>query len=145
MVVAYITPFQFMNSPSGLEFQSLVSNISRLSIAGAVGATSINILPPGLTTVLNLYDQISIFDGANSEVVSVTSSTDTLGVETIQCTPLAYNHAIGTPICTDGVSGSLAQSIFSASQYLETICRQSLFLTSYVGELLTMPTMRASG
>jgi hypothetical protein len=140
----YLSCFDYARSPSGLEYGSLVANMTRIGGTGvSVGATTLTIIPPGLTNTLNLYDRITIFDGASSEVVSVTVSTDTTGVETIQCTPTQFAHVVGTPICSDGILGSLADSIVSASQWLETICKQSLFLSTY-NDLLAMPTMRGS-
>jgi len=145
MTSAYISPFDFARNPSGLEYLSLVNNMTRIGGSGVIaGATTLNIITPGLTTTLNRYDAIYIFDGLNSETIAVTSVIDTLGVETVNCTPLAYSHFVGTPICTDGNLGSLAIAIFSASQYLETICKQNLFLTPYTNEMLALPTMRAA-
>lgn len=144
MASTYLSAFDYARSPSGLEYNSLVANMTRLASATAIGATTLQILAPGLSTTLNLYDRVTIFDSASSETVSVTVSTDTTGVQTIQCTPTQFAHAAGTPLCSDGILGSLADTIFSASQYLETICKQSLFLTTYTNELLAMPTMRGS-
>ncbi len=145
MPSTYISPFDYARSPSGLEFTSLFSNMLRIGGSGVIaGATTITILPPGLNAVVNPYDRISIFDGLNSEVVNVTVTVDTLGVQSIQCSPLQFSHAVGTPICGDGVLGSLSDTIFYAGTWLETICRQSLWVSTYTNEQLAIPTMRAS-
>jgi hypothetical protein len=94
-------------------------------------------------TVLSPYDHITIFDGAFSEAVTVTLAA-LPGTLTVSCTPLQFDHGAGTPLCSDGIMGSLANVIVSAGTYLESICRQSLFLTTYINELLAMPTMRSS-
>lgn len=59
--------------------------------------------------------------------------------------PTAYAHVAGTPYCTDGISGSLGEQIFTASKWIEDeICHQALWQTAYTNEILTMPTMRAA-
>jgi hypothetical protein len=145
MASAYLSCFDYALSPSGIEYNSLVANMTRVADSGVLaGATTLPVIPPGIQTTLNRYDRVSIFDGSSSEQVLVTVSTDTTGVQEIQCSPLQYAHVAGTPICSDGFLGSLATTIFAASQQLETICRQSLFLTTYTNELLAIPTMRAA-
>jgi hypothetical protein len=108
-----------------------------------VGATTLPIIAPGITTTLNLYDRITIFDGPNSEVVTVTVSTDTTGIQSVQCSPLTFAHVAGTPLCSDGVMGSLADQIVDASAEMENYLLQSLFQTTYT-ETLRMPSPRAS-
>lgn len=144
MASTYLSAFDFARNPSGLEYNSLVSNMIRIGGTGvSAGATTLPITP-GNSSVLNLYDRITIFDGASSETVSVTTATATTGVTSVQCTATQFAHAAGTPICSDGILGSLADSIFSASQWLETICKQSLFSSTYTNEKLALPTMRAA-
>lgn len=141
----YIDPLTFRRAPSGLESDSLLGNLVLLASPGVTaGATSLPLQAPGLTTTLNLYDRVYLFDGPNSEVVTVTVSTDTLGVENISCTPTAVAHLALTVICTNGSLGSLADQIASASAWMEHVCYQSLFQTTYTNELLAMPTMRAA-
>lgn len=143
MPSTYISPFDFARSPSGLEYASLVGNMVRFAGAASAGATSITIFSPGLTVALNPYDQIYIFDQLNSEIAIVTAAATT-GATTIQCQALQFAHAVGTPICSDGVLGSLGTVIFSSGQWLETICHQSLYVSTYTNEQLAIPTMRAS-
>jgi len=144
MAVAYISAQDYALSTSGLEFQSLISNMVRVGGTGVLaGATTLPIVTPGLTSALNPYDRLTIFDGAFSETVTITA-TAIIGATSVTCSALQYPHALGTPISGDGIMGSLANAIISASTYLENICQQSLFQTTYTGELLAMPTIRAS-
>jgi hypothetical protein len=143
MAVAYLSCFDYALSPSGLEYNSLIANMTRVASPGVIaGATSLPLIA-GLTVALNPYDRLSIFDGAFSETV-VIASTAILGATSVTCSPLQYPHAVGVPVCGDGVMGSLANAILTASTYLENICQQSLFQTTYTNELLAMPTIRAS-
>jgi hypothetical protein len=144
LVSTYLDPLAYQRAPTGLESSSLLSNLLRLSSSVAVGATQLSVQAPGLTTNLSLGDRLTIFDGLNSEVVTVTVSTDTLGDQTIQCTPPLAAHASGTILCGDGIMGSLADQIVNASATLENICRQSLWISTYTNETLRMPSMRAS-
>lgn len=144
LVSTYLDPFAYRRSPSGLESDSLLSNLLRLSSSVAVGATQLSVQAPGLTTNLNINDHLTIFDGLNSEVVTITVSTDTLGTQTITCTPTLAAHASGTVLCGDGIMGSLPDMIVYASATLENICRQSLWISTYTNETLRMPSMRAS-
>src|SRR6266702_2339804 len=132
-------------STSGLEYNSLVANMTRVGGSGVLaGATTLPIIAPGIQTTLNPYDHLTIFDGSSSETVSVTVATDTTGAQAVQCSALQYSHMVGTPVCGDGIAGSLANAIVAASTYLENICQQSLFLSTYTNELIAMPTIRAS-
>lgn len=148
MTNAYIDAFQFARATTGLEYQSLVGNLARFTSAQTASASSLTVPSAGsnsITVPLNQFDHITIFDGPTSEVVQVASGGAAVGATTIPLvSPLQYNHSAGVAWCSDGVLGSLADDIFSASQWLETICRQSLFQTTYTSEILRMPTMRAA-
>lgn len=141
---SYISHFDYIRSPSGLETASLLGNSLRLSSAAIAGATSLSVTP-NTTVALAVNDRLTIFDGASSEVVFVAGTTNTgsSGI-TIQSPGLQYAHAQYTPLCSDGVLGSLADQIINASTWLETICQQSLLQATYTNETLRMPSMRAS-
>lgn len=137
----YLSWFDWQRTTTGLEWGSLIGNAGRIG-ATSIGATSLSVIPARGGQV-NQYDLITIFDGATSEIVTATA-TVLAGVSTIPTTATMYAHNAGTCYCTDGILGSLADQIIKASQQLETICRQPLFLTTYTNELLAIPTMRAS-
>lgn len=143
MTNTYIDVITYMNAPTGLQLAAQVGNSGRLATT-AQGANSLVPIAP-TTVALNQYDALYITDGPNSEVLQVGSGGAPIGSISI---PLqantAFAHAGGTAYCTDGTQGSLGQAIFEASQWLEDICHQALWSTAYTGEILTMPTMRAS-
>lgn len=138
----YLSWFDWKRTTTGLEWGSLVGNTGRISGAVSVGATSLPVTP-ALTTATNQYDMVTIFDGSNSEIVTATATANGLDTS-ISVSATTYAHAAGTPYCTDGILGSLADQIVKASQELETICKQSLFLSTYTNEMLALPTMRAA-
>lgn len=138
----YLSWFDWQRTTTGLEWFSLVGNTGRISGATSAGATSLSVVP-ALTAQINQYDIITIFDGSNSEMVTATASA-AVNATSITVSATTYAHAAGTPYCTDGVLGSLADQIIKASQQLETICKQSLFLNTYTNEMLALPTMRAA-
>ena len=145
MVNCYISQFDYLRSPSGLESASLLGNSMRISTLALAGAVSFTVTP--VTTVqLNLYDRITIFDGPNSEVVIVAGTTNAgSGNIGIQAPGLQFQHAAGTPCCSDGVLGSLADQIVDASAWLESeFTFQALFQATYTGEILPLPSMQAS-
>ena len=139
----YISQFDYQRSPSGLESASLLGNSMRLSLAGVIGANSITVTPP-TTVTLNQDDRITIFDGPNSEVVTVGAAGATVGSTSIPCSPLQFAHATRTPCCSDGIMGSLADQITDASAELEAIAYQSLFQSTYTNEVLQLPSMDAN-
>lgn len=139
----YISHYDYLRSPSGLESASLLGNSMRLSLAGVVGANSITVTPP-TTVTLNQDDRITIFDGPNSEVVTVGAAGATVGATSIPVSPLQFAHATRTPCCSDGIMGSLADQITDASAELEAITYQTLFQTTYTNEVLQLPSMDAS-
>jgi hypothetical protein len=141
----YIDCLQYRKQPTGLSvaIANYIGNSGHISAAVA-GATSLTV--PATTVAQVQYDSVWIFDGPNSEVVQIGAAGALSGATSL---PLQagtqYAHAAGTPYCTDGTAGSLGQQIFIASQWIEDdICFQSLWATTYTGEILTMPTMRAA-
>lgn len=138
----YISWVDFARATSGLEYSTIIGNTGYINGTNAVGTTSLAIQPNTIVQI-NKYDIITIFDGINSETVKATGITS-IGSSTIAITPTTFAHSDGVPYCTDGILGSLADQIVKASQWLETLCRQSLFSTTYTSELLGMPTMRAA-
>jgi len=147
MVNTYISHFDYQRSPSGLESASLLGNSMRLSGLHTAGAVTLLVVP-NTTVALNQYDRITIFDGPNSEVVIMASSPNPnpgANSITIQSPGLQFQHAAGTPCCSDGVLGSLADQIVDASDWLETdFTFQALFQATYTGEILPIPSIQAS-
>lgn len=142
----YVDCITYIKQPTGLAQGPLpyyYGNMARIG-ATAQGATSLTV--PATTVALNEYDAIYVFDGANSEELLVGPAGAAQGVTTIPLlNPTQYAHAAGTPYCTDGTQGSLGEQIFTASKWIEDgICFQPLWATTYTGEILTMPTMRAA-
>lgn len=138
----YIDIFAFLRATTGLETASLTGNKGRLSSAVVAGAISLPIIPQ-LTVSLNMFDQITIFDGGNSEVCQVGADTPA-GTSIPLLQPLQSNHAQYTTFCTDGVLGSLADMIVNASGWIEYVCQQSLFPQTYTNETLDIPSLSAS-
>lgn len=117
----------------------------RFTSIGHVADTTLN-NTPNLTVPLNQYDQVTIFDGPNSEMVIV-ASTASAGASsfTIQAPGLQFQHAAGVPMCSNGVLGSLADQIVDASAWLEAdFTYQPLFQATYTNEVLPLPSMLAS-
>jgi hypothetical protein len=136
----YTDPFAYRRASTGMESDSLVGNLSRLTSGVSVGATS---LPVSATTVaLAVNDQITIFDGINSEVVSVTA-TAAIGSISITVTATVAAHATRTVICSDGTNGSLSDMIVNASSWLETITQQPRWQATYT-DTLRSPSTRAA-
>ncbi len=141
---SYISHLDYMRSPSGLETASLLGNSLFLSASLSAGVTVLLVTPT--TVQLNLYDRVTIFDGPNSEVVVVAGLTS-VGANGIgiQAPGLQYAHAAGTPCCSDGILGSLADVLVDASAWMEEdLTYQSLFQQTYAGEVLPLPSMLAS-
>jgi hypothetical protein len=144
MTNCYIDHFTYLRSPSGLEYASLIGNSARLSSAVSAAGTNVPITIP-TQVQLNQYDHVTIFDGPNSEVVTVASlATVPSSSFTISAPGFQFAHAAGTPLCSDGILGSLADQIMDASAELEAIAYQSLFQATYTGEVLQLPSMDAS-
>jgi hypothetical protein len=139
-IVTYTDPFAYRRASTGMESDSLVGNLSRLTSNISAGATS---LPVSATTVaLNVNDQITIFDGGNSEMVSVTVAAP-VNSTTITVTATEAAHVARTPVCSDGTSGSLSDMIVNASSWLETITQQPRWQASYTDKLRA-PSTRAA-
>lgn len=146
MSSVYIDPIIYQSQPTGIITTAYIGNLFRLATQQAQGRTSLTGLPSSaLTVALNPYDNLYLFDGPNSEVVQVGSGGAAIGASSIplQAATL-YAHNAGVVVCSDGTTGSLAQQIFTASQWVEDICHQALWQTTYAGEILRMPSMRAS-
>lgn len=138
----YISPFEYQKAPTGQETASLLGNLLRVGTGGvALGATSLPVTP-NTTVALNQYDNITIFDGSSSEVVQVTATTAS-GASSVPITATQYAHAAGTPLCSDGASGSLAQAIIEGSAHVERYCDQELLAATY-SETLYLRTMDAN-
>lgn len=138
----YISILDYLRAPSGHDTSTLVGNVATLSAAVTAGVMSLSLNQP-LTAAQSTGDRVTIFDGSSSEVVTLTLPAD-VGATTLQCTAVAAAHAAGTPICTDGSGGSLADMIVNASAQIEAFCRQPLLQTTHVNEVLPLRTMRAA-
>lgn len=138
----YIDCFTFLRATTGLETSSLLGSKGRLSSAVVAGATSLPVTPT-LQAAINMFDQITIFDGPNSETVQCEANT-TWGMSMIPLLqPLEKGHAQYTAYCTDGPLGSLADQIAAASSWIEDQAQQSLFQQAYT-ETLQLPSLSAS-
>lgn len=139
----YLDPYVYQRAATGHDTTTLVANLCRIASPGTTqGATSIPLTAP-TTTLLNIFDQVYVFDGASSEIAIVTATT-TQGATSIPVQALQYAHSAGVPLCSDGSTGSLAQAITDASTDLEDYCRQSLFQATYSNETLPLRSMRAA-
>ena len=139
----YISAFEYQKAPTGQETASLLGNLLRVGTGGvALGATSLPVTP-NTTVALNQYDNITIFDGSSSEVVQVTATTAS-GASSVPITATQYAHAVGTPLCSDGTSGSLAQAIIAGSAHVERHVEKPLLATTYTNETLRLRSMEAA-
>lgn len=138
MANTYLTVHDYLRAITGQETSSLLGNLMRLSGAVIVGATSLPVTP-NTTVNLSVNDPITIFDGASSEVVTVTSAT-AAGASSIPVTATQYAHASATSLCSDGTQGSLAQAIIDGSANVERICNQALLQATYTDTLPLMTT-----
>jgi hypothetical protein len=93
--------------------------------------------------VLNIYDEVTIFDGSNSEIATVTSTANQ-GATSLTVSALLFTHAAGTPIASDGTQGSLPAMIVNASTEIEAYCRQPLLASTNTNETLPLRSMRAA-
>ena len=142
----YIDVFDFLRGTTGLETASLVGNTSHFTVAQTAGASALTVAARTVTTTLLPFDRITIFDGSQTEVVTVGTKTtsEATSIPLLTGTTLAYNHAIGVAWCSDGPSGSLADAIVDASAWMEKLCYQPLLQATYTDETIDMPGMRAS-
>src|SRR5689334_9052531 len=126
MTNTYTDPYQYLRAASGHDTSAVIANLTRIGSGGVLsGGTSIA-LQAATTTALQAYDNVYIFDGAASEIVTMTPTTTNAGATSLTVSPTQYAHAAGTPICTDGTTGSLPAMIFTASSQIEEYCRQPL-------------------
>lgn len=138
----YLSVHDYLRATHGQETASILGNLMRVSSGGvAQGAPSLPVTP-NTTVNLNIYDQIYIFDGSNSEIVTVTATTNA-GASAIPVSALAYSHAAGISCCSDGVYGSLGQTIIDGSAEVERICEQPLLQQTNINETLPLLTTRA--
>jgi hypothetical protein len=144
MTVSYIDVNDYVNSPSGLEYSTLLGNSLRLNLAATIGATSLTVTP-ATTATLAPFDKITIYDGLNTEQVIVGAGGATIGSSSIplQAPGCLYAHAQYTPLSSKGSLGDLGTEILKASAWVENITKQSLWSTTQT-ETLRIPSMRAS-
>jgi hypothetical protein len=142
MVTAYIDAFTYKRAVTGLEIDSLLGNLGRLSSAVSKNGTSLPVTP-NVSIALKQFDPVYIFDGLNSEVCMVASDTAS-GASIPLLTGLQFDHAQYTTYCTDGTMGSLGDELLEASNWVENITQQSLYQQTYTNETLDIPSMRAS-
>jgi hypothetical protein len=144
MTNTYTDSITYLKQPTGLQLSNYVGISARLQAQVAQGATSLSI-PNTMTLALNTYDPVYVCDGPSSEIVQAGAYVAPGATSIPLLAGTAYGHNAGTPFCTDGVSGSLGEQIFTASRRIEDeICFQALWSTTYTSEVLTMPTMRAA-
>ena len=149
MVSTYLDFVQYQKAPTGLMTSGMVGNALRLSAAVVAGQTTLPVMPASGGTDSNAdlsqFDSIYIFDGGSSEIVTLAADAPFPAASvTIRAPGFLYNHDQYVLCCSDGPDGSLAEQIFTASRWIEDICYQALWQTTYTGEILTMPTMRAA-
>src|SRR2546430_15624105 len=113
MANLYITPYDYKQAVTGQQILGLVGNLSRISGTLAAGGTTLNIVQATLVA-LNQYDEIVIFDGPNSEVVTVASPGAVIGSTRIPISPAQVSHGAGTPICSECTQGSPAAAVNKA-------------------------------
>lgn len=138
---AYITPFDYRRAATGQETDSLVGNLTRLSSGVASGATALP-LSDNTVVALNVYDDITIFDGTSTEVVQVATIAP-IGSSSVTVSATQFAHNKGVVLCSDGPFGSLSDKIITASDMVEDITYQQLLLGSHT-DVLTLRTMQAS-
>jgi hypothetical protein len=139
----YTDPYAYLRAATGHDTSTVIANLTRIASTASIGATSIT-LQAATTTALGEYDQVYIFDGSNSEIVTMTPATTNAGATSLTVSPTQYAHNAGVAICTDGTMGSLAAMIFTASSQIEEYCRQPLLQASYGDEKLPLRSMRAA-
>lgn len=138
---AYITPYDYLRASTGQETDSLIGNLTRLASGVAVGATALP-LATATTVALSINDQLTLFDGTSSEVVTVTAIAP-IGASSVQVSATQYAHATGVVVCSDGIAGSLSDRILTASDMVEDITYQQLLLDTHT-DTLALRTMSAS-
>jgi hypothetical protein len=151
MARTYIDFYDYLRMPTGQNTSSMIGNPFRLQAPQTLGASSLTVPQAAIQQPIYAYSNLYIFDGANSEVVMV--SGDILGPTTsiALVTPTQYAHSAGATCCTDPVNqdgtpssaGSLAPVIFTASDEVESICKQPLLQATYT-ETYALQSMQAS-
>jgi hypothetical protein len=141
---SYITVHDYARAVTGQGITSLLGNLMRVGTGGVtLGATTLPVTP-NTTVQLNQYDQITIFDGASSEIVTVGAAGASVGASSIPISACAFAHAAGTSCCSDGTGPqSLAEAILEGSASVEQICRQALLQATYTSESLPLASTRA--
>src|SRR5260221_575475 len=120
----YITPFDFRRAATGQEIDSLIGNLTRLSSGVIAGAVSLP-LTDVTVAALAAYDNITIFDGTSTEVVTVTASpSPNPGASSVTVSATQFAHAKGVAVCSDGAFGSLSEKLLTASDMVEDITYQ---------------------
>jgi len=143
VVAAYCTPVDVARYPSGLDTDDLIGNVLYLSGNISAGATSLSVQAPGLTVQLNPNDALWIFDGPNTETLSVAAQA-VAGATSLSVSACQYAHTSGVLLISDGTDGSLAQECVDAADTLENvICFQSRWQATYT-ETLPVPSMQAA-
>lgn len=143
MPSTYVDCFQYQQQPTGFSVATYVGNQFRFSVQQSIG-TTLSAPSSAIQTAMSPYSFLYIFDELNSEIVQVATETAIGSTSITLLSPTQYTHNAGVAVCSDGPSGSLGQQIFTASQWLEDICHQSLWESTYSNEILTLPTMRAA-
>lgn len=145
MTSTYITPFEYKRAASGgasQELASLTGNLLRLSSGVSVGAVSLPVTP-NTTVNLAIDDPVWIFDGVNSEVVTVTATTAS-NAAAIPVTTTAFAHGAKVVVCSDGTNGSIGETLFLASAEVDAITQQASLLQATYIETYNLRTMDAN-
>ena len=139
----YIDPFVYQRAPTGLESASLVGPAGFVASGGSIaGATSLPLATPLTSDTLGVGSRVTIFEGASSEVVTLTA-VPSVANTVLTVTPLQYAHTGVAVWCGDGPGGSLADVIVRASKRLENKCQQALFAVSYT-DTIPLQSMQAA-
>lgn len=139
----YIDPFTYQRAPTGLESASLLGPAGFVNASGvAIGATSLPLATPLTSDTLGVGSRVTIFEGASSEVVTLTAVPNVADTA-LMVTPLQYAHTGVATWCGDGPGGSLADVIVRASKRLENKCQQALFAVSYT-DTIPLQSMQAA-
>jgi hypothetical protein len=140
----YIDFYEYLKASTGVATADLLSNPFRFAVPQSSGNNRFIVPTTAITTALNPYDSLYVFDGSQSEIVQVSQLT-TPGTTTIMLVNAAqFSHSAGVAVCADGPGGSLADRIITASDDLETYCRQPLLQASYSSERLPLRTTLAA-
>src|SRR5579859_1760158 len=140
---SYLSVHDYIRAVTGQGVQTLYGNLMRVRGNAGVAQSAISLpVQPNTTVQLNQYDPITIFDGALTEMVTVTAATAP-GAASIPITPTQFAHAAGVSCCSDGTQGSVAEAVLEGSAAVERICRQPLLQATYTAETLPLLSTRA--